>query len=110
MGPGPSLANLRPHAKLYDEALCFTCIDGRTGWVVLVEPRSGVTTLMAHFHYSAEHGLSVPFLVAFPLGVVPASGYFFTVFLALQIRGSFRANNRAEYAKLVRESLATTTK
>ena len=51
-----------------------------------------------------------PFLVAFPLGVVPASGYFLTIFLALQNRGSFRANNRAEYAKLVRESLATTTK
>ena len=50
------------------------------------------------------------FLVAFPRGVVPANGYFFTVFLALQNRGSFRANNnQAEYAELVRESLATTT-
>ena len=29
-----------------------------------------------------------PFLVAFPLGVVPASGYYFTVFLAPQNRGS----------------------
>ena len=46
------------------------------------------------------------FLVAFPLGVVLANGYFFTVFLALQNRGSFRANNRAEYAKLERASLA----
>jgi len=39
-------------------------------------------TIMAHFHYSAELALSVPFLVALPLGVVPASGYYFTVFLA----------------------------
>ena len=38
---------------------------------------------------------------AFPLGVVPSQGYFFTFFLALQNRGSYRANNRAEYAKLV---------
>ena len=37
----------------------------------------------------------------FPLGVVPAQGYFFTFFLALQNRGSYRANNQAEYAKLV---------
>ena len=46
------------------------------------------------------------FFVAFPLGVVPANGYFFIVFLALQNPGSFRANNRAEYAKLERKSLA----
>ena len=46
--------------------------------------------------FPLQRGLSVP---------CPAG-----VFLALQNRGSFRVNNRAEYAKLVRESLATTTK
>ena len=29
--PGPPLANLWPHAKLYDEALCVASVDGGTG-------------------------------------------------------------------------------
>ena len=50
-----------------------------------------------------------PFLVAFPLGVVPASGYFFTVFWLSKIEvlsGPTTRLSRAEYAKLERKSLA----
>jgi len=41
------LANLWPHAQLYDEALCVASVNG--GWVaVLVEPHSGETVPRLH--------------------------------------------------------------
>ena len=67
-------------------------------------------SLMVHFHYSAERGLARPVFGCVSTRRSSGLRVLFHSFLALQNRGSFRANNRAEYAKLVRESLATTTR
>ena len=69
---------------------------------------------MPQFHYSAELALSVPFLVALPLGLVtarPGPGPLFHVFSGPTklwfYRGQQTGLSRAEYAKLERGALAT---